>query len=119
MIRITTLGVGVTYPSCESPFEYPLWSNLRVATRPTEVQDSEAHRQRIRMADPIRSHSLTQTLPWNLVLDSAVPTELLNLCVDKNVRNFTHMRYSAATSDLNNFKHNDSTLHQVYCGPPC
>jgi chitin synthase len=40
------------------------------------------------------------------VLDSAVPTKVLNLCVHKEEREFTHMRYSAATGDPNNFKNN-------------
>jgi len=51
------------------------------------------------------------------VLDSAVPTKVLILCVHKE-REFTHMRYSAATGDPNNFKNNDFTLRQVHCDPP-
>jgi len=43
-IQITALEVRAAYPTCESPSEHPLWSNL--ATRPTEVQDSEARRPR-------------------------------------------------------------------------
>ena len=50
------------------------------------------------------------------LLDSAVSTKLLNLCVDIDVRKFTHLRHSAAAGDLNNFKYNGSTLHQMYCG---
>ena len=54
----------------------------------------------------------------NFVLDSAVPTKLLNLCAFKDEREFTHMRYSAATGDPNDFKHNGFTLRQVQYGPP-
>ena len=39
-VRITILKMRVTYSSSESPSEHPLWSNR--ATRPMEVQDSEA-----------------------------------------------------------------------------
>ncbi len=46
------------------------------------------------------------------MLDSAVPTKLLNLCVHKDEREFTHMRYSAATNDSNNFKNNGFTHRQ-------
>ena len=37
----------------------------------------------------------------NFVLDSPVPTKLLNMCAQRNEREFTHMRYSAATCDPN------------------
>ncbi|KAH9992907.1 glycosyltransferase family 2 protein [Russula vinacea] len=54
----------------------------------------------------------------NFVLDSAVPTRLLNLCAHKDDREFTHMRYSAATGDPNDFKDNGFTLRQVHYDPP-
>ncbi|KAI0250489.1 glycosyltransferase family 2 protein [Lactifluus subvellereus] len=54
----------------------------------------------------------------NFVLDSAVPTKLLNLCLHKDEREFTHMRYSAATGDPNDFKQNGFTLRQVHYEPP-
>ena len=54
----------------------------------------------------------------NFVLDSAVPIKVLNLCVHKEERESTHMRYSAATGDPNNFKNNGFTLRQVHCDPP-
>ncbi|KAI0027761.1 glycosyltransferase family 2 protein [Vararia minispora EC-137] len=54
----------------------------------------------------------------NFVLDSAVPTKLLNLCAYKNEREFTHMRYSAATCDPNDFKDSGFTLRQVHYDPP-
>ena len=52
------------------------------------------------------------------MLDSAVPTKLLNLCAFKDEREFTHMRYSAATGDPNDFKDNGFTLRQVHYDPP-
>jgi len=54
----------------------------------------------------------------NFVLDSAVPTKLLSMCANKNEREFTHMRYSAATSDPNDFKDDGFTLRQVHYDPP-
>jgi len=54
----------------------------------------------------------------NFVLDSAVPSKLLNMCAQRNEREFTHMRYSAATSDPNNFMDDGFTLRQVHYDPP-
>jgi chitin synthase len=54
----------------------------------------------------------------NFVLDGPVPTKLLNLCAQKNEREYTHMRYSAATGDPNDFKDNGFTLRQVHYDPP-
>nr|VWO98184.1 Uncharacterized protein [Ganoderma boninense] len=54
----------------------------------------------------------------NFVLDSAVPTKLLDMCSQRNEREFTHMRYSAATCDPNDFKDSGFTLRQVHYDPP-
>ncbi|KAL1946121.1 hypothetical protein VTO73DRAFT_15248 [Trametes versicolor] len=54
----------------------------------------------------------------NFVLDSAVPTKLLSMCQQKDDREFTHMRYSAATCDPNDFKDDGFTLRQVHYDPP-
>ncbi|KAI0345496.1 glycosyltransferase family 2 protein [Trametopsis cervina] len=54
----------------------------------------------------------------NLVLDPKVPSKLLNMCALKNEREFTHMRYSAATCDPNDFKESGFTLRQVLYDPP-
>ncbi|KAH9961842.1 glycosyltransferase family 2 protein [Russula compacta] len=54
----------------------------------------------------------------NFVHDAPVPTKLLNLCVHKEEREFTHMRYSAATCDPNDFKDDGFTLRQVLYDPP-
>jgi chitin synthase len=52
------------------------------------------------------------------VFDSAVPTKLLNMCAFRDEREFTHMRYSAATCDPNDFKDSGFTLRQVHYDPP-
>ena len=52
------------------------------------------------------------------MLDSAVPTKLLNMCAQRDEREFTHMRYSAATCDPNDFKDAGFTLRQVHYDPP-
>ena len=54
----------------------------------------------------------------NFVLDSAVPSKLLDMCALRNEREFTHMRYSAATCDPNDFKEVGFTLRQVHYDPP-
>lgn len=54
----------------------------------------------------------------NLVFDSPVPQKLLDRCVHRNEREFTHMRYSAATCDPNDFMKEGFTLRQVLYEPP-
>ena len=54
----------------------------------------------------------------NFVLDNAIPKRLLELCGDRTEHEFTHMRYSAATCDPNDFKDNGFTLRQVQYDPP-
>ncbi|KLO11794.1 glycosyltransferase family 2 protein [Schizopora paradoxa] len=54
----------------------------------------------------------------NLVLDTQVPQKLLDRCRFKNDREFTHMRYTAATCDPNDFKNDRFTLRQVLYEPP-
>ena len=54
----------------------------------------------------------------NFVLDSAVPTKLLDMCPQRSEREYTHMRYSAATCDPNDFKDEGFTLRQVHYDPP-
>ncbi|KAG6853465.1 Chitin synthase 4 [Blastosporella zonata] len=54
----------------------------------------------------------------NFVLDSEVPSKLLDMCTMRNEREFTHMRYSAATCDPNDFKDSGFTLRQVHYDPP-
>ncbi|KAG6875750.1 hypothetical protein C0993_007604, partial [Termitomyces sp. T159_Od127] len=54
----------------------------------------------------------------NFVLDSEVLSKLLDMCAQRTSREFTHMRYSAATCDPNNFKDAGFTLQQVHYDPP-
>ncbi|KAJ2918726.1 hypothetical protein MD484_g1699, partial [Candolleomyces efflorescens] len=54
----------------------------------------------------------------NFVLDNKVPQKLLDMCARRDEREFTHMRYSAATCDPNDFKDSGFTLRQVHYDPP-
>ncbi|KAH9059855.1 chitin synthase N-terminal-domain-containing protein [Lactarius vividus] len=53
-----------------------------------------------------------------IVPDSAVSTKPLNLCTYKGEREFTHIRYSAATGDPNDFKDNGFKHRQMRYDPP-
>ncbi|KAJ7655763.1 chitin synthase N-terminal-domain-containing protein [Mycena polygramma] len=46
----------------------------------------------------------------NFVLDSPVPKKLLDMCANRTEREFSYMRYSAATCDPNDFKDSGFTL---------
>ena len=54
----------------------------------------------------------------NLVLDCPVPSKLLDKLNDRESREFTHMRYTAATCDPDKFKDERYTLRQVLFDPP-
>ncbi|EPQ26218.1 uncharacterized protein PFL1_06153 [Pseudozyma flocculosa PF-1] len=54
----------------------------------------------------------------NLVLDCPVPSKLLDKLNDRESREFTHMRYTAATCDPDAFKDERYTLRQVLFDPP-
>jgi chitin synthase len=54
----------------------------------------------------------------NFVLDNPVPKKLLDMCSNRTEREFTHMRYSAATCDPNDFKDSGFTLRQSHYDPP-
>lgn len=69
------------------------------------------------IARPTRSLS-HRLFHGNFVVDCAVPTKLLDMCGLKGDREFTHMRYSAATCDPNDFKDSGFTLRQVHYDPP-
>ncbi|KAG6805458.1 hypothetical protein H0H92_015299, partial [Tricholoma furcatifolium] len=56
--------------------------------------------------------------PGNFVLDSEVPSKLLDMCALRTKCEFTHMRYSAATCDPNDFKSSSFTLRQIHYNPP-
>jgi chitin synthase len=52
------------------------------------------------------------------VHDVPVPSKLLDMCALRTDREFTHLRYSAATCDPNDFKSEGFTLRQVGYDPP-
>lgn len=54
----------------------------------------------------------------NLVLDCQVPSKLLSSVERQKDKEFTHMRYTAATCDPNDFKANSYTLRQALMGRP-
>ncbi|KAG8843903.1 Chitin synthase, class 1 [Tulasnella sp. 330] len=54
----------------------------------------------------------------NLVFDCAVPSKLLDMCANRTDREMTHMRYTAATCDPNDFEEEKYTLRQVLYDPP-
>ncbi|KAG8935649.1 Chitin synthase, class 1 [Tulasnella sp. 418] len=54
----------------------------------------------------------------NFVYDLAVPSKLLGMCVNQTDREVTHMRYTAATCDPNDFQHERYTLRQQLYDPP-
>ncbi|EJC98438.1 uncharacterized protein FOMMEDRAFT_31885 [Fomitiporia mediterranea MF3/22] len=54
----------------------------------------------------------------NLVFESPVPQRLLDRCKFRTEREFTHMRYSAATCDPNDFMNEGFTLRQALYEPP-
>lgn len=54
----------------------------------------------------------------NLVLDCPVPKKLLTLCPLKEEREFTHMRYTAATCDPSEFLEERFTLRQKLFAKP-
>jgi chitin synthase len=53
----------------------------------------------------------------HFVIDSPVPTKLLNMCAIRTEREFTHVRYTAATCDPNDFKDSGFTLRQCLYEP--
>lgn len=54
----------------------------------------------------------------NLVLDCPVPNRLLSSLANNSEREFTHMRYSAATCDPGDFMRENFTLRQVLYSQP-
>lgn len=54
----------------------------------------------------------------NLVLDCPVPSKLLDRLNDRESREFTHMRYTAATCDPDHFKEERYNLRQILFDPP-
>ncbi|KAI0698106.1 glycosyltransferase family 2 protein [Cytidiella melzeri] len=89
-------------------------------TEKEEDQDSNIRYGRIPQRVPRRYKTIkkVELFHGNLVLDPKVPSKLLNMCALKNEREFTHMRYSAATCDPSDFKNSGFTLRQVLYDPP-
>lgn len=85
-----------------------------------EVEENNIRYGRIPQRVPRRYKTLkrVELFHGNFVLDSEVPTKLLELCPQRTEREFTHMRYSAATCDPNDFKDSGFTLRQVHYDPP-
>ena len=54
----------------------------------------------------------------NLHLDCPVPSRLLNTLPNKTAREFTHVRYTAATCEPNNFQKERYTLRQALYAQP-
>lgn len=65
-------------------------------------QDSYVRYGRIPQRQPRRYKTVKRVELYhgNLVLDCKVPTKLLAMCPRKDEREFTHMRYTAATCDV-------------------
>ncbi|KAH9035911.1 hypothetical protein EDB85DRAFT_2143404 [Lactarius pseudohatsudake] len=70
------------------------------------------------MHRPLASHShALQILLRQLCAQLRRPNQDAHLYTYKAEHEFTHMRYSAATGDPNDFKHNGFMLRQVHCDP--
>ncbi|KAI8976071.1 chitin synthase 1 [Pilobolus umbonatus] len=65
--------------------------------------------QPLRTLQAVKSVKLTR---GNLVLDCPIPTRLLQAILHRNHKEFTHMRYTAATCDPSNFVSEGYTLRQ-------
>lgn len=87
---------------------------------PDDKSESNIRYGRIPQRVPRRYKTIkkVELFHGNFVLDSPVPTKLLQMCAQKTDREFTHMRYSAATCDPNDFKDSGFTLRQVHYDPP-
>lgn len=90
------------------------------AATPDDRSESNIRYGRIPQRVPRRYKTIkkVELFHGNFVLDNAVPPKLLDMCANRNEREFTHMRYSAATCDPNNFKDSGFTLRQVHYDPP-
>ena len=85
-----------------------------------DMEESNIRYGRIPQRVPRRYKTIkkVELFHGNLVLDPKVPSKLLNMCALKNEREFTNMRYTAATCDPNDFKESGFTLRQVLYDPP-
>ncbi|KAH7927646.1 glycosyltransferase family 2 protein [Leucogyrophana mollusca] len=105
----------------ESPYApIPMPGGYDQAMADDTPEDNNIRYGRIPQRVPRRYKTIkkVELFHGNFVLDSAVPTKLLDMCAQRNEREFTHMRYSAATCDPNDFKDEGFTLRQVHYDPP-
>nr|ABB70407.1 hypothetical class II chitin synthase [Puccinia graminis f. sp. tritici] len=108
-------------PLIRNPGEYHQNNNYTPGGFSAEVptEDSYVRYGRIPQRQPRRYKTVKRVELYhgNLVLDCKVPTKLLAMCPRKDEREFTHMRYTAATCDPNDFKDERYTLRQVLYEP--
>jgi chitin synthase len=71
-----------------------------------------------RIPPPQRFKKRVDLFQGNLVLDCPVPPRFLNALPNKENREFTHMRYSGATCDPEDFKKERFTLRQTLYDQP-
>ncbi|GAA6030305.1 hypothetical protein JCM8097_009038 [Rhodosporidiobolus ruineniae] len=85
-----------------------------------EGQQSVVRYGRIPQRQPRRYKTVkrVQLYHGNLVLDCQVPPKLLERCPRKDDREFTHMRYTAATCDPDNFLDERYSLRQILYETP-
>ncbi|EKM49889.1 glycosyltransferase family 2 protein [Phanerochaete carnosa HHB-10118-sp] len=100
-------------PPMSTPGEYE-------PVAPDDRSESNIRYGRIPQRVPRRYKTIkkVELFHGNFVLDSPVPSKLLQMSAQKTEREFTHMRYSAATCDPNDFKNSGFTLRQVHYDPP-
>ncbi|TNY17016.1 class II chitin synthase [Rhodotorula diobovata] len=88
------------------------------------VDDDDVHSVvrygRIPQRQPRRYKTVkrVQLTQGNLVLDCQVPPKLLERCPRKDSREFTHMRYTAATCDPDDFLNEKYALRQILYETP-
>ncbi|ESK82202.1 chitin synthase [Moniliophthora roreri MCA 2997] len=112
-MRLPGGGGGFDFPEPSAPLSMPGAYN-------SSEDQSNIRYGRIPQRVPRRYKTIkkVELFHGNFVLDNEVPSKLLDLCREKNEREFTHMRYSAATCDPNDFKDSGFTLRQVHYDPP-
>uniref|UniRef100_A0A0W0G327 Chitin synthase n=1 Tax=Moniliophthora roreri TaxID=221103 RepID=A0A0W0G327_MONRR len=109
-MRLPGGGGGFDFPEPSAPLSMPGAYN-------SSEDQSNIRYGRIPQRVPRRYKTIkkVELFHGNFVLDNEVPSKLLDLCREKNEREFTHMRYSAATCDPNDFKDSGFTLRQLFC----
>ncbi|KAI0383303.1 glycosyltransferase family 2 protein [Hypomontagnella monticulosa] len=88
--------------------------------QPQEPYTDDPHREQQKAAPIKRWKTVKQVLLYrgNLVLDCPVPPRLLNQLPHGERDEFTHMRYTAATCDPNDFYSENFTLRQKLFSKP-